>query len=245
MGSIRKDIVKDFFLPGNSYDLMVTDGIGGCSDRISDNTNCNEECFNLLGSQPNEPVILCEGERIDAAVDSFSIVDSAQLVYLLYKETIYDIIDVNSTGIFINDEENLYPNNTQLYVSAAIGMLDDFGIPDNSDPCLEINTPGTPVIFLPGIDVTTSCEFANDSIKVKFVITGGSGQYTISGDYTGNSTDGDLAIFTLPGTASNFTLNITYTMALTILVMLLILIQQAHLSILEIMILKHNIIYHQ
>lgn len=210
MGSIRINIAKSFFLPGTSYELIADDGLGGCSTRISDMTNCgNDECVNQLGSQPFEAVILCEGERVDASVDNFNIVDSAQLVYLLYNETIDNIIDKNGTGIFINNEENLYPNNIQLYVSAVIGMLDEFGTPDFSDPCLIRSIPGTPVTFLPAINVTTSCEFVNDSITVKFVITGGSEQYTISGDYTGNSEDGDLASFTLPGTASNFTLNIT------------------------------------
>jgi len=212
IASIRFNFLKDFSTAENSYELLVSDSFG-CKATFGGFTNCgNEACANELGNQPQNAVTLCDRESINAAIDNFNITDEAQLIYVLHdkENVIGEIFDSNTTGIFINNDEQ-YPLNTQLYVSAIIGILNADGLPNFSEPCTIANFPGTPVTFLPKITLLDDvvCDSDTDEIKVTFDITGGSGQYTITGDYTGEIMPGELGNFTLPNNTQNYTLTVT------------------------------------
>jgi len=210
-GDINYDANLTKVIPAGNYAILIEDA-NKCSTTVGGITNCNDvECPNQLGSQPQEAVILCGGESINAAVSNVNIVDDAKLIYVLHdrQNIIGEILDVNTTGIFINNDDQ-YPLNTQLYVSAVIGMLVD-GEPDFSDPCTIGNFPGTPVTFLPEITLLddVQCQADIEQIRVVFSITGGSGPYTISGDHVDTLEIGELAIFTLPYATQNYALTVT------------------------------------
>jgi|GEM_PF-1711186 len=200
-------------ISASNYELTIEDE-NNCSLTVGGPTNCgNQFCSNQLGSQPQEAFTLCDRESVNAAVENFTITDEAQLIYVLHNRAnvIGEILDLNTTGIFINNDAQ-YPLNTQLYVSAVIGTLGENGLPDFLEPCTITNLPGTPVTFLPAVTVLDDiqCESDNDEITVVFSILGGSGQYTITGDFTGNiMPPNTLGIFTLPSSAQNYALTIT------------------------------------
>lgn len=196
-----------------NYEITIADD-NKCSVTVGGSTGCgNVECPNQLGSQPLEAVVVCSGESINAeeVINSNITDDAYELIYILHdrQNVIGKILDKNTTGIFINNQQ--YPTNKQLYVSTVIGILNEDGLPDFLEDCTFANFPGTPVTFSPEINFLsrTECNPDIEEIKVLFNILGGSGQYNITGDYENTVTGDTLLFFVLPYTKQNYELTIT------------------------------------
>jgi len=195
-----------------SFTLTATDGLG-CSSTISELTECEDGsgmCLSQIGSQPIDAFILCDGDQVDASSEGFLVQQDATLVYVLHdgNTNLGAIEDINSTGIFTNS--GIYPTDTQFYIAAMIGVLSPAGVPDLNDDCTRSNFPGTPVTFLKPLSIEQNylCE-VNGTATVTFTINGGTGNYSITGSYTGSATAGEMVSFSNPIGNTMYVLEVT------------------------------------
>jgi len=163
---------------------------GGGDEDDSDIAVIAVGCSNDAGDVPQDPVTLCYGQTIAVVSTGSSLADGAGLFYALHDaaNAVGNIIAVNQTGSFINDGSYTY--GVQYYVSPVAAQVVNGG-PDLTDPCLDVTLPGTPVIFYGPLEIVpgaVNCDMVTGEYTVAYTITGGSGSYTISGDYNGSTT---------------------------------------------------------
>jgi len=211
---LRFGIAREYQTTASTYEFVIKDDFG-CEAIVGGPTDCSIGCTTAIGSQAGMAAVLCEDESITVSAEQINLADAAKLIYVLHDglNTIGEIFHTNVSGNFINGGQ--YPTNTQLYISAVAGVLNADGTPNFSDQCTVGIFPGTEVTFLPSITILDNIECATEinDIKITFSISGGSGSYSITGNYqTGeeNLDAGKLVLFTLPdNTAQSYTLNVT------------------------------------
>jgi len=195
-----------------TYTISAADG-AGCTNDFDAPYTC-EGCDNDAGT-PNPAAVVCSGDAANGGNASPMVDPGSGLVYALHTGTPAGILATNGTGTFTNDGS--FPTNQQLYISAAVGVLDAAsGLPDLADPCSDIDLPGTPVIFLTPItgNSATSCNDATGETTVTYSFTGGQpaydgSSYTVSGDATGSATSGQSLTFIAPSSSTSYTINAT------------------------------------
>jgi len=201
-----------FMIPegSGSYTLNFTDA-AGCSGSTTQNYNC-EGCDNEAGN-PGPAQIICAGGSANGTTTGSVVDPGSSLVYVLHtgSNAVGQILSTNSTGTFSNSG---FPVNTQLYISAAVGVLGADGLPDLNDPCSDISLPGTPVVFLTPITMSsnTVCDVVTGTTTVTLTAGGGlpmfnGSSYTLTGSYTGSSTAGQAVVFTIPEGSGTYTVS--------------------------------------
>jgi len=201
---------KTFTDNTGSFTLTATDNLG-CFNTTSSSTGCTitEMCISKIGTQPSDPFTVCDGDTVKAESIGYFAQDGADLVYVLHDGSMNlgAIIDKNNSGVFNNPGS--YPTNTQLYIAAMIGVLNQAGIPDLNDECTIGNFPGTPVTFLDELVVDHSFECKeNGGAMVSFTIIGGTGNYSITGSYMGSPAAGETVNFDNPAGNTIYTIEI-------------------------------------
>jgi len=200
---------------GSNYTITLEDGNNCVSTYTSEPISCEIVCSNFEGT-PNAAQILCENDMTDGKINDVTVSSSSTLVYVLHNgaNVIDTIYAVNNNGTFIND--GTYPVNSQLYISAVIGnILNNDSIPDLTNACTVATLPGTPVVFLTDVSITTDivCNESTGEATIDYVANGGhpaydnSLSYTISGDDSAIAAFGDTITFT--NNTGSFTLTAT------------------------------------
>ncbi len=203
---------KTFTNSTGSFTLTATDNLD-CSSTISQLTNCSMTmmCINQIGAQSSTAKSVCAMDSIDASSEGYLVGGpGATLVYVLHdgNTNLGAIIDTNSTGIFENT--GTYNTDIQYYISAMIGILNPAGIPDLNDECTIGNFPGTPVTFLDALEVEQRFEcMANGEALVTLSISGGTGNYSITGSFTGSASEDEMITFNNAAGNTSYTLDIT------------------------------------
>jgi len=197
------------------YELTLADGNNCVKTFTSEPISCDIVCGNLLGS-PNAEQILCENKPANGGISDVTISSGSTLVYVLHngENMLGTVYAVNDDGTFLND--GTYPVNEQLYISAIIGVIpNNDSIPDLSDRCTVDMFPGTPVVFLTEVTITTDimCNANTGIATINYVANGGHPAYDTSLSYTITGDVGATAAFdetkTFENNSGSFTLTAT------------------------------------
>ncbi len=208
-GTVGANTPVSFVIPegSTSYTINVTNDGAGCSAMTTQPYQC-EGCDNNAGT-PNAPLTVCFGDSANGQTNNPTVDPGSSIVYALHtgSTSVGTILATNSTGVFLNNGS--YPTNTQLYITALVGELGANGLPDLNDPCTDVQLPGTPVTFLTDVAITvnTVCNDVSGITTVTYVVSGGTGTYTISGSDSGTATAGAANTFTLAEGAGTITIN--------------------------------------
>lgn len=198
---------------GNSYTLTLEDGNNCIKTFTSEPISCEIVCGNTIGV-PNAEQIVCESKMTDGGIGDVTISPGATLVYVLHdgENSLGDVYAVNDDGIFLNN--GTYPVNTKLYISAIIGNIaNNDSIPDLSDMCTEAMFPGTPVVFLEEVTITTDimCDENTGIATINYVVSDGHPAYDNSLSYAITGDVGATALFDETKTFTNNTGSYTLT----------------------------------
>lgn len=176
------------YTAGPFDDLSTTIIIGNdeknCTSSVTITPTVPCSCTAEAGTMPTGVISVCDGGTASAqatgAVGGFM----GSVCYALHDSptgvpgTIYA---VNSTGVFSNPGVG-----GTLYISSVAGPTGANGCPDLSESCTVV-APGTPVVFLDPITVNCvpSCvDGSSDGYVLTCTISGGDGNYTVSGSPT-------------------------------------------------------------
>jgi len=183
------------YMAGPFADLSTTIIIGNdeknCTSSVTITPTVPCSCTADAGTMPTGQISVCDGGTASAqatgAVGGFM----GSICYALHDSptgvpgTIYA---VNSTGTFSNPGVS-----GTLYISSIAGPAGANGCPDLSESCTVV-APGTPVVFLDPVVVSCapSCiSGSDDGYILTCTITGGDGNYTITGSPTDGTTIAD------------------------------------------------------
>lgn len=198
---------------GSSYTLTLEDGNNCVRTFTSEPISCEIVCGNTVGA-PNAELIVCENKMADGGISDVTISSGSTLVYVLHdgENSLGDVSAVNDDGLFLND--GTYPVNTELYISAIIGNIaNNDNIPDLSDRCTEAMFPGTPVVFLQEVTITTDimCDENAGIATINYVVNGGHPAYDNSLSYNITGDADDTAPYDETKTLTNNTGSYTLT----------------------------------
>lgn len=186
-------------------EISVNDVLCECDDPPT--------CNNDAGVMPSQTLNTCYGGSVSTPTDGAVIDAGSVLTYVLHNgtgETIGNVIDSNTTGLFVNDGS--FPTGVQLFICAVVSP-DTGGFPDLGSDCTSISNNCTPVTFLSQIQIDVNVDCSQSSnYSVIFEVSGGTpasqpgSLYNASGDYTGAVAPGT------PTTAGPFSAGTFYTL---------------------------------
>jgi len=200
----------------------------GCTNPSADNYDptalCDDgsctfaQCNNNAGIMSTASQFVCFGSFANAP-SSGAVVDPGSALYFVlhngFGANIGNILEFNNTGTFINNGS--IPTNTELCISAAVGVPQAGGLPDFNADCVSISENCTPVTFLDEIIIESIeyCDPNTGEFEIEFVVTGGGPAYLpdvhtfeINGDFNGIVENG---VYTTAGVFPNnyvYTLNV-------------------------------------
>ena len=190
------DQISQIYTDGDYINLIVSDS-NGCFFEISEGPISCAKCGTEAGIISTEPIFVCEEGTVQNEVTDYSQF-GLPLVYIVHTDVnnppgeMLAVKPWTSYGEFSFDDLNpdLRAYNTQYYISAYIGPLDEAGFPDFDDlnNCT-VFMPGAPVVWIAPFEILIETNCADDN-NFEFIINF-EGQ-TLGSDvyYTININDG-------------------------------------------------------
>jgi len=170
------DQILQIYSDGDYINLIVSDN-NGCSFEISEGPISCSKCGTEAGIISTEPIFVCEAGTVQNVVTDYSQF-GLPLVYIVHTDVnnppgeMLAVKPWTSYGEFsfedLNPDSRAY--NTQYYISAYIGPLDEAGFPDFD----ELNNctvfmPGAPVVWVAPFEILVEANCIDDN-NFEFII---------------------------------------------------------------------------